>query len=262
MDYYFFSCHPQIVSYWHFFGTLVLLGWQFGSYGLRQRIILIIVISLTNILVYDLILMHNTFERVTAPPCPPVHLSFQPVSLASSCPVSQSANTARQALLAQSSVSFHPKATPLPQHTYPYKPPLHCIPRSACPVCACVCKMRDGKDDVFEMEGGMDGGQKTEITRERSVCVCVHRCFCARRSVWGVCAGWNGKWVMVRSVCKAPGASYWPLGLLSASSLSHSHTLSQWLHTRTKAYTHPDVSAFALIYHLPGLKTRGKSETA
>ena len=33
--------------------------------------------------------------------------------------------------------------------------------------------MRDGKDDVFEMEGGMDGGQKTEITRERSVCVCA-----------------------------------------------------------------------------------------
>lgn len=29
---------------------------------------------------------------------------------------------------------------------------------------------------MFEMEGGMDGGQKTEITRERSVsvCTCVH----------------------------------------------------------------------------------------
>lgn len=69
----------------------------------------------------------------------------------------------------------------------------------------------------------------------------------------GVCAGWDGKWVMLWSVCEAPGASYWPLGLLSASYYTHTHTKIH-IHTQTSL-------PFALIYHLPGLKTRGKSET-
>lgn len=39
------------------------------------------------------------------------------------------------------------------------------------------------KDDVFEMKGEMDRGEKTEITREKCTCVCMHAC----RSVRGVC---------------------------------------------------------------------------
>lgn len=59
------------------------------------------------------------WSGVTAPPCPPVHLSSQPVRLASSCPASLSANKPIQALLAQSSVSIHPKATPCPSTLTP-----------------------------------------------------------------------------------------------------------------------------------------------
>lgn len=41
---------------------------------------------------------------------------------------------------------------------------------------------------MFEMKGEMDRGEKTEITREKCTCVCMH----AFGSVRGVCGmGWK-----------------------------------------------------------------------
>lgn len=53
---------------------------------------------------------------------------------------------------------------------------------------------------MFEMKGAMDGGYRTEITRGREVHEDV--------GVSGLCVcEWGEKWVMVWSVCEAPGAS-------------------------------------------------------
>lgn len=67
-------------------------------------------------------------------------------------------------------------------------------------------------------------------------------CVCAHVSVWGCVRA--GKWVMVHAVCKAPGASYWPLGLLSASvSVSLSLPLALTTHTwHTRICIHTQTS--------------------
>lgn len=151
------------------------------------------------------------WSRVTAPPCPPVHLSSQPVRLASSCLASLSANKPIQALLAQSSVSIHPKATPCPSTLTPIEH-YSAVSQGRHVLCVFVCvsdeqwgRHRRRKDDMLEMKGAMDGGYRTEITRGRSACECGGVCGMGPKVGHGLVCMWSTRSIkMTRRAAVCP----------------------------------------------------------